>query len=569
MNTTSNGTAANALVQGAVQSARLFKGGLVTQFGSAGRGLGLLLILVLVAIPSVSMLFPGRVAPASAPPTVFSGERAMKHLPIIARQPHPAGLPAQARLRDYLVQELKKAGLETEVQAVNGMGNVLARLHGSNPTGAIVILTHYDTVSFTPGAGDNGAAVSALLEIMRALAAGPVPRNDVIALFDDKEEIGPFSGTRAFVREHPCMSNVRVAISIDGATSGFISTNEVGPENNGWLVNVLADAYTGGAWLSMSGGGVYNSTPFREAGIPVVALESNYPFRQYHTMEDIPAIINPATVQQMGEQTVAVTRELGQLDLSNPWGEQETFFSVPVIGFVHYPQAWTLPLAIATFLLWILALGLALWHRATTWRGLGVALGAALLTAALSVIGVAAVQPRLPTLFGWEITQWQDWPEVIPPHGGLAAGVLGILVLGLVVAAYVLARRWSKPADFSLAGLFSFAIPGVAVAAAEPRAAYTFIWPVLIGSVAWLVVAALVRKPGKRSLITGAMLTAVPIAVFFAPFFPGLIMSDGMKSLNILAGVEAVTLAVILPALDDVLVRQRLRNNSVHAGPSL
>ncbi len=547
-----NGTAKPvSLIKSASASAPRF----VTHLGSTGRGLILLLILVLVTVPSLTMLFPGKATPASAPAAVFSGERAMAHLPIIAHEPHPVGSPAQVRVRDYLVQELRKAGLETQIQATDGLDNVLARVHGSRPMGAIVILTHYDTIPYTPGAGDNGAAVAALLEVMRALAAGPVPQNDVIALFDDKEEIGPFSGTRAFIREHPWMKDVRVAISVDGATSGFISTNEVGPQNNGWLVRALARAYTGGAWLSMSGGGTYNSTPFREAGLPVLALESNYPFRQYHTMEDVPAIINPGTVQQMGEQTVAIARELGNLDLSNPWGEQETFFSVPVLGFVHYPQTWSLPLAITTILLWLLALGAALRRRFISWRGIGVAFGTIVLMAVLSVIGVGALQPRLPVIFSWETAQWDEWPEVIPPYAGLAAGALALLVLGLAVVGYIIARRLSRPADFSLIGLLLFAIPAVALAAAEPRAAYTFIWPVLIGSVGWLV-SAFGSKPAKWSLTTGMMLAAIPILVFFAPILPGIVMSDGMKSLNILAGVEAALLAVVLPALDGLLMRQ-------------
>ncbi len=560
MSSVTNHPAACGHLNGAAEPVSLINstfasvGGFAAQLGSAGRGLVLLLVLVLVAVPPIAMFFPSTVAPASAPAAVFSGERAMSHLPTIAREPHPVGSPAQARVRDYLMQELRKAGLETQVQATGGMENVVARLRGSNPTGAIVILTHYDTVASTPGAGDNGAAVATLLEVVRAIAAGPAPQNDVVALFDDKEEIGPFSGTRAFIREHPWMKDVRVAISIDGATSGFISVNEVGPENNGWLVHVLADAYTGGAWLSMSGGGVYNSTPFREAGIPVLALESNYPFRQYHTMEDVPTIINAATVQQMGEQTVSIARGLGSLDLTNPWGEQETFFSVPIIGFVHYPQAWSLPLAITTVALLLLALALALWRGLVTWRGLGVAFGTILLTAVLSVIGIGAVQPRLPALFGWKTGQWADWPEVIPPYGGLAAGILAVVVLGLAFVGYILARRWSQPAEFSLIGLLPFAIFAVAVAAAEPRAACSFIWPVLIGSLGWVLAVALSRRQVNRSLTAGIMLTAISVVVFFAPFLPGVVMSDGMKSLNILAGIEAALLALVLPALDGLVV---------------
>jgi acetylornithine deacetylase/succinyl-diaminopimelate desuccinylase-like protein len=174
----------------------------------------------------------------------------MLHLPVIASEPHPQGSPALARVRDYLVQELSASGLEVEVQRAGTLQNVVARLHGTDPTGAIVILAHYDTVSFSPGAGDNSSTVATLVEIMRALAAGPVPRNDVIALFDDGEEPGSFAGTQAFIRRHPWMGSVRVAISIDSAIAGFISMNEVGPKNNGWLVHALARAYTGGNWMS-------------------------------------------------------------------------------------------------------------------------------------------------------------------------------------------------------------------------------------------------------------------------------------------------------------------------------
>jgi len=529
------------------------------QSGSTTHGRALLMLLVLLlAIVSVAPLFPRRVTPASAPLDVFSAERAMAHLPIVASEPHPTGSPAQARVRDYLVQELTKSGLEVEIQRTAGLKNVVARLHGTDSTGAIVVLAHYDTVSYSPGAGDNGSAVSALLEIMRALAAGPVPRNDVIALFDDKEEVGPFSGTKAFVREHPWMSDVRVAISIDTAVAGPIATNEAGP-NNGWLVQALARAYNGGAWTSFSGGGNYNSTPFRQAGILVLALEDNYPFKEKHTAEDLPVIIRPASVQQMGEQTLSITRVLGDLDLASPWGEQETFFSVPILGFIHYPEAWSLPLVVFAGLLLVAALGLALRRGFVSWRGLGVAFGTILVAAVLSVIGVGAIQPLLPGIFGWKTSLWPDWPEVIPPQGWLAVAVIDLLVLGLAVGSYILARRWSARGDFSLIGLAPFTIPAVALAALEPRAAYAFTWPVLIGSLGWIAASATGRKQLKWSLDMAVMLAALPLIVILLPFLPGVVMSDGMKSLNILAGIEAALLGVVLPVIDSLLVRWPVR----------
>ena len=531
-------------------------GGFATRLTALSRGFILLLVLLLVAILSVAVVFPNRVTPASAGPEKFSAERAMVHLPIIAREPHPEGSPAQARVRDYLAGQLADMGLAVTIQQSGSLENVVARLPGFDSTGAIVILAHYDTVSYSPGAGDNGSADSALLEIMRALSAGSTPRNDIIALFDDGEEAPDiYAGTKAFVRENPLMRDVRVAISIDTAVAGPIATNEVGP-NNGWLVGVLADAYNGGAWTSFSGGGDYNSTPFREAGTLVLALEDNYPFRQKHTAEDLPGIIRPASVQQMGEQTLAIVRELGSRDLVDPWGEQETFFSVPGLGLVHYPLTWSLPLSIAAGIFLLIALVLAYRSGFVAWRGLLIAFGTILLTTVFAVVIVTAIQPTLPRLFGWETLHWPDWPEVIPPNGWVAVILIDLLVLGLVLGTYLLARRWTTRSDFSLVGLLLFLLPSLALAVAEPRAAYAFLWPVLIGSLGCILAAVAGRKNTKWSLDLAALLSALPLVVLLLPFLPGVVMADGMKSLNILAAFEALMLGVFLPVVDALLVRR-------------
>lgn len=526
--------------------------GFIASLGPAGRGFLLLLVLLLVAFLSLSPLFPRSVTPASAPPDLFSGERAMAHLPIIASEPHRAGSPAQERVRDYLVQQLSAIGLQIEIQRTRDVENVVARLYGTDSTGAIVLLAHYDSVAAGPGAADNGSGVAALLEVMRALAAGPVPRNDVIALFDDGEELpDAFTGTKAFVREHPWMTDVRAAISLDTAVRGFIATNDTGP-NNGWLVQALARAYTGGVWTSLSGGGTYDSAPFRQAGIQVLALEDNYPFKEKHTAQDLPEIVSVASVQQMGEQTLAITRQLGSLDLRNPWGEQEAYFSVPVLGFVHYPEAWALPLAIAAGVFLVLALGLALWRGFASWRGLGIALGAILATTGLAGIGVSALWTVVPGLVGWNTASWPDWPEVIPPYGELIVAVFALLVLGLAAVGYSLARRWSARTEYSLVGLALFLIPAVALAIGIPRAAYVPVWPVLIGSVGWIIAVGAGRTRIAWSIDMATMLAAVPLVAVFLQLLPGVVMSDGMKSLPILAGVWALLLGVVLPAVDSL-----------------
>lgn len=528
-----------------------------TFFGKDRYGIFMLLALLLVALISIWRLFPSRVSPAGAPLDTFSGERAMLHLPIIAREAHPSGSPAQVQVRDYLVQQLTDLGLETQVQATWGVENVIARLYGSQPSGAILLQAHYDSYK-GPGAADNGAGVAALLEVVRALKAGLPLHNDIIVLFDDSEELpDPFTGTKAFISEHAWMADVRVAVGMDTAVGGFIATDDTGSEN-GWMVGVLARAYTGGAWTSLSGGGGYDTRPFRENGIRVLELEDNYPFHQQHTPEDVPAIVNPGSVQQLGEQVLAVTREMGSLDLGNTSGEQETYMYVPLLGLAHYPQAWALPLAILAGVLLLSAVGLALWQKATSWRGLGVAALATLVTAGVSALAVNAVWKAAPGILGWQTYRWSDWPEVIPPYGWEILILTNLAALALMGVVYRLARRWSAPVSFSLFGLVIYLLLAVVFALADPRGAIIITWPVLIGAVSWIA-ALLLRRNGKEwAFDAGALLAAIPTMLYILPLVPATFMGDGTKSVAITAGVWVVMLAIMLPVVDGLIARREL-----------
>ena len=72
--------------------------------------------ILLVAIIAVSYLVPPAVVPASAPVTEFSAKHAIENLRVIAREPHPTGSIANARVRDYIVEQLKLQRLEPQIQ---------------------------------------------------------------------------------------------------------------------------------------------------------------------------------------------------------------------------------------------------------------------------------------------------------------------------------------------------------------------------------------------------------------------------------------------------------------------
>ncbi|MDP9280360.1 MAG: M20/M25/M40 family metallo-hydrolase, partial [Gemmatimonadota bacterium] len=200
-------------------------------------------VLALCAVSILRVARPPGAVPATAPDTVFSAERAMRHVEQIAQRPHPMGTVDHDRVRDYIVGQLSALGLAPEIQQTTAIGtryqeaghvqNILARLPGGSPNGkAVLVMAHYDGVEAGPAASDDGAGSAALLETLRALRARKQPlAHDIVALFTDGEEAG-LLGAAAFVREHPWAKDVGVVVNFEArGTSGRSFMFETGSGN--------------------------------------------------------------------------------------------------------------------------------------------------------------------------------------------------------------------------------------------------------------------------------------------------------------------------------------------------
>ncbi len=77
--------------------------------------------------------------------------------------------------------------------------NIIARKPGEKDQNAVVVVAHYDTVRYSPGADDNTASVVALLQLARALAPYQF-RDSIVLAATDLEERGYF-GARRLVPE--------------------------------------------------------------------------------------------------------------------------------------------------------------------------------------------------------------------------------------------------------------------------------------------------------------------------------------------------------------------------------
>src|SRR5689334_2475274 len=187
--------------------------------GGGQGGWGLLAGLVLFGL--MLLLVQARQQPtaargADAPATEFSAARSLAVLRTLVGDgsPHPVGSPADDRVRERIVAELRRLGYSPEIQEgtwCNRRGlcarlrNVVARLDGASPNSsgkAVLLMAHYDSVQAGPGVGDDLSGVATILEVARALKSGPPPKSPVVFLLNEGEEAG-LLGAELFAARHP------------------------------------------------------------------------------------------------------------------------------------------------------------------------------------------------------------------------------------------------------------------------------------------------------------------------------------------------------------------------------
>ena len=346
-------------------------------------GLAALVMLLVVGIASVLAMAPTAPAGPAAPAEAFSAARAMTHVSAIADEPRPMGSAQHGEARAYLLDQLGSLGWRTEVQESIGMfdfgsdgtqpmaavANVIATKPGTASTGTVLLTAHYDTVAGSPGAADDGLGVAVLLETARALNTAGAAQNTVMILLTDGEEVG-LLGAEAFVRERAKELGTAVVLNHEARGAGGAPLTFRMSSPNGELLEVLAGAP--GVFADSSSEASFESLPnetdfrpFEQAGLFGYDTAIMADGAHYHSPTDDPAHLSAASLQQMGDTTLAMTRELASADLSAiPGGGEEIVTALPW-GLLRYPQSLEIPLAIgvlvlAAVLAWALRRGGAL-----------------------------------------------------------------------------------------------------------------------------------------------------------------------------------------------------------------
>lgn len=484
--------------------------------------------------------------PADAPAAEFSAERARDALRELLGDgaPHPVGSLAGQKVRDRLIDQLRRLDLEPEVQhafSCNGsacawVDNVIVRVEGTREGKALLLSAHHDSVGAGPGAGDDGHGVATILEILRALKTdGPAPR-PLLAVFTDGEEAA-LLGARAFM-QHPRAREVDVALNIEArGTTGAARMFETSRGNQA-LIEAFAAGVERPSASSLSVE-IYRRMPndtdlseLMRGGLQGLNFAFIGGVSRYHTPRDDLDHLDLASVQAQGDMVLGTTRALlagGPLSAE----VDDAYADVGGRRLVRWPAPLAAPLA-------ALALAGLLLAAAVSMRRKDMSLGSfliALVTSPLPALSGAAV--GFAALRVIEAVAGVRGPFPAPFVSGLIAALA--LALAAALLPLRLVGRRASPLAGALGAWGGWTLATVALALTIPGATAILLPPAMIAALAL----ALATLAGRPALATAGLACAGAFA--FALWVPVLAaLAEAMGLLGPLLGGAAGWLALAL-----------------------
>lgn len=523
----------------------------------------LLAVLSLLLITAMSFysfygLTPRYKQSSSIPETEFSTDRALVSLKQISKKPHYLGSSGHAEVRLFLISELDKLGLQAEVQegysfnpaskTLNKPKNIVARIEGSEDGKALLVLTHYDSAlvpSF--GASDAGSGLVTILESLRAYqASGKTPKNDIIILFTDAEEIG-LDGAKLFVNKHPWAKDVGLALNFEargssGPSNMIVETNQ----GNSNLIKEFIRANPDFPVASSLMYSVYkmlpndtDSTVFREDGdidsYFFAFIDSHF---NYHTANDTFENLDRKSLAHQGSYLLPLLHYFGDADLSQIKSERdEVYVNLPILKMISFPFYWILPLLLLASAIFI---GLLIHGSRKSKLNLKQVLrGFKPFLLSLILCGLVG-------FFGWQaiLNFYPHYLEIqqgFTYNGHWYIAFFVFLSLAISFKSYHFFCRPYNQASFYVAPLFFWLLINTAVFVILKGAAF-FIIPVFFGLLSFWV---MLRQ--ERPNLLAMVLLAAPAIFIFVPliqFFP---VGLGLKMLVISCVFTVLVFGLLWP----------------------
>lgn len=335
-----------------------------------------LLLAILAVYWSFKSLMPSYEPEQKVEATSFSVNRALTHVKNLSLEPHAVGFDGHKKVASYIIGELNKMGLETITQEGYTAGdwgnlskatNIMAKIKGTASGKALLLLSHYDSSPHSSlGASDAASGVATILEGIRAfLANNKTPKNDIIILISDAEELG-LNGADLFVKKHPWTKNVGLVLNFEARGSGgpsymLIETNR----GNGKLIKEFTKANPEYPVANSLAYSIYKMLPndtdltvFREdadiEGFNFAFIDDHY---DYHTALDTYERLDRKTLAHQGTYLMPLLSYFSESDLTNLKSLNDyVYFNVPFFKLISYPFEWIWPMFGLAMLLFIVLL---------------------------------------------------------------------------------------------------------------------------------------------------------------------------------------------------------------------
>jgi len=274
---------------------------------SSTRKLWLLIALPAIAA-AVALGFQQREAGPAANASPFAAARAFEDLgAIVGFGPRPAGSRNLALARDYILAELREAGLEPVVDAFPAqtpvgeieMANIRAIRPGRRDE-TIAVAGHYDTKRFDfafVGANDGGSSTALLLELARATRDLELDHSLEFIFFDGEEAVREWTATDSLYGsrfdidrryDEGTLGDLRALVLVDMIGDRDLEILEEAASAE-WLRTLIwetaADLGYGAHFGARRAAIEDDHVPYLNAGIPAIDLiDFDYPY--WHTPED-------------------------------------------------------------------------------------------------------------------------------------------------------------------------------------------------------------------------------------------------------------------------------------------
>src|SRR5690606_19817918 len=215
--------------------------------------------------------------------------------------------------------------------------------------------------------------------INRLVNSGEKPKNEIIVLLTDAEELG-LLGARLFVNKHRWAKDVGLVLNFEARGSGGPSYMLL--ETNSGNKNLIESFQEAGVQFPVANSLTYSIykmlpndtdlTVFREIGnidgFNFAFIDDHF---DYHTSNDSYENVDQNTLKHQVSYLIPLLDYYANRDISNLKSNSEhVYFDFPIFNFVFYPFSWINPMLILATLIFLYIFYLGISNRSLNSKGI-------------------------------------------------------------------------------------------------------------------------------------------------------------------------------------------------------